>query len=58
MIIFLLLLFVFSSFSNVKSASFYFGGLPESKSALPGLAADGRASVNEMSQFCFENSSS
>ncbi len=29
---FLLLLFVFSSFPNVKSASFYFGGLPESKS--------------------------
>ncbi len=28
---FLLLLFEFSTFSNVNSASFYFGGLPVSK---------------------------
>ncbi len=31
-------IYKFSSFSNLKSASFYFGRLPASKRVLPGLA--------------------
>lgn len=50
---FFIFLYEFSAFSNLKSVSFYIGGLPASKYELLVLAnAEWSPSLNEASQIC------